>query len=103
GQQRQDPRVTAQLRKFAAQVGLDVRGVVRLERPVARLLEENGDGHDPARMQPSRPPPLAAARGQQLPIPPRRELDPELVYGAEQFEYTHGRTLLALGTVDHVL
>ena len=47
--------VADQLGKLGAQVHLDILGVERLEGAVARLLEEDHDGHDLARMQPGGP------------------------------------------------
>src|SRR5262249_3613112 len=54
--------------------------------------------HDLAEMQPGRPQPLAGARGQQLLLPPRRKLLPELIHRTEKVENTHDDHLRALGT-----
>jgi len=51
-------------------------------------------------MQLARPSALPLARGQHLTVPQRLEADPELVDRAEEFEYTHDRNLLMIGTVD---
>src|SRR5579859_5028 len=98
-QQFHEAGVADQLQKLATQMLLDVLGVERLERPVVRLLEQDRNRHDLAGMQPRRAPALSGARGQQVLLPPRRELLPEFVYRAEQVEYTHDGHLLELSTL----
>src|SRR5260221_5506503 len=77
-----------------------VLGVIGLESAVMRGLKEDQDGHDLTGMQLARPSALPLARGQHLTVPQRLEADPELVDRAEEFEYTHDRNLLMIGTVD---
>src|SRR6185312_4428361 len=95
GQRHQHPRqqfdeamVAHELRELRAQVALHLLRVERLEGAVARLLKEDGDGHDLAGMQARRSASVAPSRGHQLALPLRRESLPERVYRAEQFEYT---------------
>lgn len=79
------------------QMDLDVLGVERLEGAVVGLLEEDGDGHDLAGVQP-----LVRSRGQQLPLQSGCELLPELIDRAEELKHTHGWHLLALGSVAYL-
>lgn len=98
-QQFDEAIVAHELGKLPAQVDLDVLGVERLERPVARLLEEDHEGHNLTGMQAGGAPTPSVPRRQQVPLPLGREPLPELIYRSVQVEYTHGELLLALSTV----
>jgi len=100
GERQQDTRdqgdeagVAHQLGELGAQLGLDVVRVEAFECAVARLLEEDQNGHDLARTQLRRPLALAATCGQHFTLPQRFERLPERVHRAVQVEYTHAQRL----------
>src|SRR5260221_3567195 len=95
-----EPGIAHQLGELRMQLLRHVLGVIGLESAVMRGLKEDQDGHDLTGMQLARPSALPLARGQHLTVPQRLEADPELVDRAEEFEYTHDRNLLMIGTVD---
>jgi hypothetical protein len=84
--------------KLAVKVALDILGVIRFERPVVGLMEHDDNGHHFAGVHLGRTQALSLTRREQGTLPVRRKLLPEIVYGTKQFEYTHERNLLEIGT-----
>jgi hypothetical protein len=77
---------------------LDVFGVIGFKRAIVRLMKQDEDGHDLAGMQLGWPQALALSSCQQVLMPTRRKLLPEIVYGTKEFEYTHYQNLLVIDT-----
>ncbi len=77
------------LGKLAAQVALDVLRIIRFEGAVMGLLEQDQDRHHLAGMHLCGSHSLELACRKQCALPFGRELQPEIVYGTKQFEYTH--------------
>ncbi len=62
------------------------------------MMEQDDDGHDPARMHLGRAQALSLPRYQQCLLPVQSELLPEIVHRTKQFESTHKRNLLVRDT-----
>jgi hypothetical protein len=78
--------------KLLAQMDLDMLRVEDFEGAIARLLEQDEDGEDLARMQPCCATTLTRPRRQQLALPLRLEPLPKGIHGAKEFEYGHSDT-----------
>jgi hypothetical protein len=80
------------------QVTLHVLGVIRFEGAILGLVEQDDDGHDLAGIHLGRAQALSLSCAQQVMLPARNKLLPEIVYGTKQVEYTHNRNLLVIDT-----
>ena len=78
--------------KLAVQVALHVLRVIGFERPVVRLLEEDDNGHHFAWVHLGWAHTLSLTHREQVMVPSRGKLLPEIVYGTKEFEYTHSGT-----------
>ena len=72
--------VADELRKLLAQVDPNLLAVEALEGPIPRLLKENEDGQDLARMQPGGSSTAPLSRGQQFALPQRLKALPERIH-----------------------
>ena len=101
GHQLHEARIAHQGGKLAAQMTLDILGVIGFERSIMGLMKQDHNGHEFAGVHLGRAQALSLSRRQQCVVPVWCKLLPEIVYGTKQFEYTHSRNLLRIDTDVH--
>jgi hypothetical protein len=70
--------------------------VIRFEHAIAGLMEQNDDGHDLAGIHLGWAQALSLSRCQQVIVPVRGEVLPEIIHRTKEFQYTHVWNLLGI-------